>query len=280
MAGKLGIIAGGGDLPRMVIDACRNNDRDFHVFALEGQADDAIVEGVSHDWYRLGAGGAALKRAHELKIREFVLAGSVRRPSFASLRPDMKTLAFIMRIGSKGFGDDGILRRVVDAIEEEGFKVIGPDSLLDEMTVGAGPLGKQAPDEAGEADIERGRAVLKAMSAADIGQAVIVQQGMVLGVEAIEGTDALIDRCAALRREGPGGVLVKLPKQGQERRTDLPTIGPETVQRAIAAGLSGIAIAAGATIVISREAVVAAADEAGIFLVAIDPAIASATDPD
>jgi DUF1009 family protein len=192
----------------------------------------------------------------------------------------MKTLAFIMRIGSKGFGDDGILRRVVDAIEEEGFKVIGPDSLLDEMKVGAGPLGKQAPDEAGEADIERGCAVLRAMSAADVGQAVIVQQGMVLGIEAIEGTDALIDRCAALRREGPGGVLVKLPKQGQERRTDLPTIGPETIQRAITAGLSGIAIAAGATIVIRRGDVVAAADEAGIFLVGIDPAIDPATDPD
>jgi DUF1009 family protein len=108
------------------------------------------------------------------------------------------------------------------------------------------------------------------MSDADVGQAVIVQQGMVIGVEAIEGTDALIERCAALQREGPGGVLVKLPKLGQERRTDLPTIGPETVRRAIAAGLSGIAVAAGATILIGRDEAVAAADEAGLFLIAVD----------
>jgi DUF1009 family protein len=267
---KLGIIAGGGALPRMVIDACRAKSRDIHVFAIEGQADAATVDGVPHDWVRLGAAGTALKRAQELAIREIVMAGSVQRPSLASLRPDWKTMSFIMRIGKKGFGDDGILRHVVEAIEEEGFTVVGPDSLLDGMKVEAGPLGKHRPDETGEADIERGRAVLRAMSDADVGQAVIVQQGMVIGVEAIEGTDALIERCAALQREGPGGVLVKLPKLGQERRTDLPTIGPETVRRAIAAGLSGIAVAAGATILIGRDEAVAAADEAGLFLIAVD----------
>lgn len=271
MADKLAIIAGGGDLPRMVIDACRNKSRDFHVFALEGQADDATVEGVPHDWYRLGAAGAALKRMQELSVSEVVMAGAVRRPSFASLRPDWKTLSFIMRIGAKGLGDDGLLRRIVEAIEEEGIKVIGADTLLDEIKLAAGTFGRHAPDETGTADIERGQEVLRAMSAADVGQAVIVQQGMVLGVEAIEGTDALIDRCAALQREGAGGVLVKLPKQGQEQRTDLPTIGPGTVKRAISAGLSGIAVAAGATIVIRRDEVVAAADAAGLFLTAIDP---------
>jgi DUF1009 family protein len=269
MAAKLGIIAGGGDLPRMVIDACRKKSRDYYVFALEGQADAATVDGVPHDWVRLGAAGTLLKRAQELSIREIVLAGSVERPSFATLRPDWRALRFLMKIGRKGFGDDGLLRRIVEAIEEEGFTVIGPDSLLGDMPLPAGPLGRRRPDETGAADIERGRAVLRAMSAADVGQAVIVQQGMVLGVEAIEGTDALIDRCAGLRRDGAGGVLVKLPKRGQEQRADLPTIGPETVRRAAAAGLSGIAIAAGATIVIRREETVAAADDAGLFLVAI-----------
>lgn len=269
MAAKLGIIAGGGDLPRMVIDACRNKSRDFHVFALEGQADAATVEGVPHDWVRLGAAGTVLKRAQDLSIRDVVMAGSVKRPSLATLRPDWKALSFLMKIGKKGLGDDGLLRRIVEAIEAEGFTVVGPDSLLEDMTIPAGPLGRHRPDETAEADIARGCAVLRAMSAADVGQAVIVQQGMVLGVEAIEGTDALIDRCAGLRREGAGGVLIKLPKQDQEQRADLPTIGPETVKRAIAAGLSGIAIAAGATIVIWRDETVAAADAAGLFLVAI-----------
>jgi DUF1009 family protein len=141
---------------------------------------------------------------------------------------------------------------------------------LDDLKPAAGVLGRHRPDDAAAEDIERGRAVLEAMSAADVGQAVVVQQGMVLGVEAIEGTDALIDRCAGLRREGPGGVLVKLPKHGQETRTDLPTIGPETVSRAAAAGLRGIAVAAGATIIVRRQDVVDAADAAGLFLVAIE----------
>lgn len=270
MAGKLGIVAGGGDLPRMLIDACRGSNRDFHVFALEGQAEAATVEGVPHDWFRLGAAGAALKRAQELSVREIVLAGSVKRPSFASLRPDWKTLNFLMRVGAKGLGDDGLLRRIIEAMEQEGLTVIGADSVLDNLKPAAGVLGRHTPDEAAAEDIERGRAVLRAMSAADVGQAVIVQQGMVLGVEAIEGTDALIERCGGLRREGPGGVLVKLPKQGQEKRTDLPTIGPETVELAAAAGLRGIAIAAGATIMIRRAEVVDAADAAGLFLIAVE----------
>jgi len=142
--------------------------------------------------------------------------------------------------------------------------------VLDDLKPAAGVLGRHRPDEVAAEDLERGRAVLRAMSTADIGQAVVVQQGMVLGVEAIEGTDALIDRCGGLRRDGPGGVLVKLPKQGQEKRTDLPTIGPDTVARATAAGLRGIAVAAGATIIVRREDVVQAADAAGLFLVAVE----------
>jgi len=270
MAGKLGIVAGGGDLPRLLIEACRGSNRDFHVFALQGQADEATVDGVPHDWFRLGAGGAFLKRAQELSVREIVLAGSVKRPSFASLRPDWKTLNFLMRIGGKGLGDDGLLRRIIEALEEEGLSVVGADTLLRDLKPAAGAMGRHRPDEAAAADIERGRAVLRALSAVDVGQAVVVQQGMVLGVEAIEGTDALIDRCGGLRRDGPGGVLVKLPKQGQEKRTDLPTIGPETVRRAVAAGLRGIAVGAGAAIILRRDEVIRVADAAGLFLIAVE----------
>lgn len=271
MAGKLGIIAGGGALPRLLIDACLASGREFHVFALEGQAAGGTVEGVAHDWFRLGQAGAALKLAQELEIRDVVLAGSVDRPSFSSLRPDWKTLSFLMRIGRKGIGDDGLLRRIVAAIEEEGFTVVGADSLLDGMTPAAGCLGRHRPDADAEADIERGVCVLAALGAADIGQAVVVQQGMVLAVEAIEGTDALLARCGALKREGAGGVLVKRAKRNQETRADLPTIGPETVRRAAAAGLRGIAVGANATIVLGREEVVRLADEAGLFVIVVDP---------
>lgn len=270
MAGKLGIIAGGGGLPRLLIDACLASGREFHVFALEGQANGGTVEGAPHDWFRLGQAGAALKRARALDIRDVVLAGTVARPSFSSLRPDWRTLSFLMRLGRRSIGDDGLLRRIIAAIEEEGFTVVGADSLLDGLTPTAGCFGRHRPDPEAETDIERGIAVLAALAAADVGQAVVVQQGMVLGVEAIEGTDALLARCGALKREGPGGVLVKLAKRNQEKRADLPTIGPETVRRAAAAGLRGIAVGANATIVLGRDEVVRLADEAGLFVTAVE----------
>ena len=125
------------------------------------------------------------------------------------------------------------------------------------------------PDAQALADIEHGQRLARALGALDIGQAVVVQQGLVLGVEAIEGTDALLRRCAALRREGPGGVLVKVEKPGQEQRADRPTIGPQTVALAAEAGLRGIAVEAGATIVLDRDEVVAAADRAGLFVLGI-----------
>ncbi|HEY1364341.1 MAG TPA: LpxI family protein, partial [Xanthobacteraceae bacterium] len=125
------------------------------------------------------------------------------------------------------------------------------------------------PDAQAAADIEHGLRIARALGALDIGQAVVVQQGLVLGVEAIEGTDELLGRCAALRREGPGGVLVKTAKPGQERRADRPVIGPQTVALAAAAGLRGIAVEAGAAIVIDRDEVAAAADRAGLFVVGV-----------
>ncbi len=147
--------------------------------------------------------------------------------------------------------------------------MIGPDQVLQAGLAPEGPLGHVRPDAQAIADIERGERVARALGALDVGQAVVVQQGLVLGVEAIEGTDELIRRCAGLRREGPGGVLVKVEKPGQEQRADRPTIGPQTVTLAAAAGLRGIAVEAGATIVIDRDEVVASADHAGLFVFGI-----------
>ena len=205
-------------------------------------------------------------------VTELVLAGSVRRPSLIGLRPDWRAAKLFARIGYRAIGDDGLLSAIVAELEEEGFRVIGPDQLLTHALVGAGPLGAVRPSSQSQADIEHGLCVARALGALDIGQAVIIQQGLVLGVEAIEGTDELIRRCAPLRREGPGGVLVKIEKPDQERRADRPTIGPRTVTLAAQARLLGIAVAAGATIVLDREEVIRAADAAGLFVVGVNPA--------
>ena len=158
---------------------------------------------------------------------------------------------------------------VVAELEREGFRVIGPDQILRKGLAPEGALGRLRPDAEAMADIAHGARIARALGVLDIGQAVVVQQGLVLGVEAIEGTDELIRRCAGLHREGVGAILVKVEKPGQERRADRPTIGLQTVELAAAAGLRGIAIEAGTTIVIDRDKVAAAADRVGLFVFGI-----------
>ena len=272
MATKLGILAGAGELPSRIIDACRAADRPVFVLAFEGSADPAAVAGAPHAWIRLGAAGDGLRILRENGVEELVMAGGVRRPSLLQLRPDWRTAKFFARVGYRALGDDGLLKAIIRELEEaEGFRVVGVDSLLGAALAPVGPLGRVAPDEQALEDIAFGFKIVRALGVLDIGQAVVVQQGLVLGVEAIEGTDALVARCAALRREGPGGVLVKGLKPGQERRADLPTIGPRTLAAAAAAGLRGVAVEAGATVVIDRAALIDAADRAGLFVTGIAP---------
>ena len=155
-----------------------------------------------------------------------MLVGPVRRPSLLDLRPDAEGARLLARIGRAAFaGDDGLLAAVVRVLGEEGFRVVGAHEILTEAVGPEGLLSRAAPDAAALADIARGVAVARALGAVDVGQGCVVQQGIVLAVEAIEGTDAMLARAAALRRPGPGGVLVKLVKPGQDRRADLPTIG-------------------------------------------------------
>lgn len=265
--GRLGIIAGGGDLPRRLVETCRADGRDFFLIALDGQADAALAADVPAAWFRVGAAGAILERLRAEGVRDIVLAGRVRRPSLAEMRPDWFAAKFMARIGAKALGDDGLLRAVVSTLEEEGFHVLGVQEIVEGLLTPEGVLGRHAPDAVALADIAHGGRVAELLGRADVGQSVVVQQGLVLGVEAIEGTDALIRRCAALRREGAGPVLIKCAKPQQDRRLDLPTVGPTTVAEAVAAGFSGIAVQAGATLLLGRDAAIAAADAAGLFMV-------------
>jgi UDP-2,3-diacylglucosamine hydrolase len=252
--GRLGIIAGSGGLPRRLIEACRAKGREVFLLAIESEAEPEIVASVPHAWCRLGAAAKGIGLLRDNGVTDLVLAGSIRRPSLSAIRPDWRAAKFFAKVGYRLLGDDGLLSAVVKELEGEGFHLIGAHELLEaDAAVGEGPLGRLAPDAEAEADIARGTAVARALGALDIGQAVVVQQGLVLGIEAIEGTDALIERCAGLRRDGPGGVLVKLEKPGQEPRVDRPTIGPQTVRLAAAAGLRGIAVEAGATLLLDRE---------------------------
>ena len=271
MANKLGILAGGGELPGRIIEACKTRGRDFYVIAIEGQADAAVIGDNPHTWIRLGAAQKALEVARREEFDEIVMVGPVNRPSIAALRPDLLAAKVLARAGASSvMGDDGLLKAVIAQIEEFGFNVIGPDTFLKEGPDRAGVLGKYSPDIPARTDIERGIHILNTLGPVDVGQAVIVQDNIVIAVEAVEGTDAMIDRSGDLRRDGPGGVLIKLPKRGQEKRADMPTVGPRTIERMHAAGLRGVAFDASNTLLIDRDATIALADRYGLFVLALD----------
>lgn len=263
---KLGILAGSGPLPRRLVETCVAADRPFFVLAFAGETEPATVAGTDHAWVRVGAVGKSIQLLKQAGCGELVLAGPVKRRSIAAFRPDWRGIQFFARVGRRAWGDDGLLSSVIQELETEGFHVIGAEAILPTLLASAGAFGKRVPDAEAIADIERGIEILKALGSLDIGQAVVIQQGVVLGVEAVEGTDRLMERCRDLHREGRGGVLVKMPKPGQESRVDAPTIGSRTVERAHRAGLAGIAVEAGGTIVLDRGAVGDTADRLGLFV--------------
>jgi DUF1009 family protein len=268
----LGVIAGGGVLPGRVAAAARAAGRGVFIVGLAGFAEPEVLAPWPHAIIRLGAAGRILATLRAHHCRDLVLIGPVRRPSLFHLRPDATGARILARLGRAAFaGDDGLLRAVIRVLGEEGFRVLGAHEVLTEVLAPPGLLTRAAPDGQARADIARAEAVARALGALDVGQGVVVQHGLVLAVEAIEGTDAMLSRVGALARPGPGGVLVKLVKPGQDHRADLPTIGPGTVAAAAAAGLRGIAFGAGATILAERAAAVAAADAAGLFLLGLEP---------
>ncbi len=271
--GPLGIIAGGGGLPVRVAEAVAASGRPVVVAVLDGHGDPAAYPAFPHATFRWGLAAQLLGWLKGQGVRQVVLAGTVSRPSLLSLRPDAAGVKLLARIGRAAFtGDDSILRAVMKVLAEDGFEVLGAQQVLAGLLPPASLLAGPAPDDLARADIQRGLAVCRALGVADVGQGCVVQQGLVLAVEAIEGTDAMLARCGGLRREGPGGVLVKALKPGQSRLADLPTIGPRTVEGAAAAGLRGLAFEANGTILLERETTIARAAAAGLFLLAFDPA--------
>lgn len=264
----LGIIAGAGDLPRRIIDSCDRQGRACFTIALEGSADLDSLRDAPHAVLRIGAIGKAMELLREHGVEEIVLAGKVSRPKLSALRPDAKAAKLLARLGSTLLsGDDALLRAIVAFLEEEGFRIVGAEQIVEDLLTPEGLIGKVLPNKQAQADIAFGAKIARQIGALDIGQAVVVQNELVIGVEALEGTDALIARCAALKPEEKGGVLVKVKKPGQEARVDLPTIGLSTIEQVAAAGLAGIAVEAGGSLMLERRELARRADALGIFVV-------------
>jgi DUF1009 family protein len=275
----LAIICGGGSLPFAVADAVHRRGRRVVLFPIRGFGDVAAVEPYPHHWIALGQFGRMCRLAAAEGCHDVVFIGNVIRPALHEIRLDWQTLRLMPRIVRlfRG-GDDRLLSGIGRIFEEHGFRLLGAHEVAPEILVREGLIGKRAPSERDEIDIATGLAVLGAMGPFDMGQAAVVASGHVLAVEAAEGTDAVLSRIAELRRSGRirypvgTGVLVKAPKPGQDRRFDLPSVGPQTVAGVIRAGLAGLAVVAGGTIMAQPEVVAAAADRGKIFVVGIpDP---------
>jgi DUF1009 family protein len=273
---KLGLIAGGGSLPVEIAEHCQRSGRPLFVIRLKGFAGQGLepYAGAEVGLAELGKCFKALKRAG---CHAVCLAGNVARPDFTALMPDLRGLAALpAAIAAARKGDDALLRMLVAEFEKEGFVVEGAHEVMDDLSLGAGPLGRIQPGADSAADIQQALDVARAIGRLDAGQAAVVCRGLVLGLEAAEGTDALLARVADLPealRGRPGaavGVLAKAPKPTQEKRVDLPTIGPATVEGVARAGLAGIVGEAGHLLVLEREAVIALADELGIFILGVE----------
>jgi DUF1009 family protein len=245
----------------------------LHIVAIRGEAREEI-ERFPHTWVKWGEIGKMFSALEKNGCGDLVIIGGVNRPDLSNVKFDLgalKTLPFILSLG-KG-GDDHVLSKIVRFFEDKGYRVHGAGDVEPNLLAGVGALGDKSPLAEDQADIDMAFKVVSALGRLDVGQAAVVVRGHVLAVEAAEGTDAMLDRCAELRKSGRtgrntrAGVLVKAPKPGQEQRVDLPTIGPETVLKAAGAGLAGIAVAAGQVLVAEQAATIEAANQHGLFLV-------------
>jgi hypothetical protein len=267
---KLAIVAGGGSLPLKVAEACAGAGRLFALINLEGFPGTAAqcVGRIAFATF-----GHTLELLRKEGCTEVIFVGQVQRPDFRALIPDWRTVKILPRIiAAARKGDDALLKAVAAEFQAEGFRLVGVDDVAAALLMPQGALGQISPSPDDLADIERGCALVTALGPFDVGQGAIVCEGLVLAVEAAEGTDAMLTRCANLPQTLRGktgarhGVLVKLPKPGQERKIDLPTIGLPTIEGAAAAGLAGIAVEAGGALILDRAELVARADAHGLFV--------------
>jgi DUF1009 family protein len=272
----LAIICGGGSFPGAVAAAVARRGRRPVMFGLKGWADAAVIERYAHYWIPIGQAGRFFRLAKAENCREVLFIGTVLRPPITQLRLDWQTIkAMPGLVRAYRGGDDKLISGVARIAESGGLRVVGVRDVAPEIFVPEGVLGRYQPSARDRADIARAFAVIAALGPFDVGQAAVVADNNVLGVEAAEGTDNLLARIAELRRLGrvtapPGtGVLVKAPKPGQDRRFDLPSIGPRTIENVARAGLAGLAVAAGTTMIAEGEAVTAAADREKVFVVGV-----------
>lgn len=272
MTAPLGLIAGLGDLPVSIAENAVETGQGVYVLRLKGFEEPRLAA-YPGDVVGLGEIGKLFSLLKAAGCKDVLFAGIVKRPNFKDLKLDLRGAALLPKvIAEAGKGDDALLRLMVKEMEKNGFNVVGSDTVNAGLLAPSGLIAGPQPTETSLADISRGAHVVAALGDLDIGQGCVVCDGLVLAVEAQEGTDAMLERCATLPEAIRGtpnarrGVLVKRPKPGQERRIDLPTVGVSTVEHVAAAGLAGLAVEAGGALMLNREKMEASAQRLGVFI--------------
>ena len=275
-AGALAILAGGGALPLIVAREAMAGGRSVHILAIEGFFGDLAAAPCPATQVGLGQIGGILDALKRHGCTELVICGQVDRPELSQLKLDLGALANLPKLAAMMLGGDNhLLTTIVRFFEAKGFAVVGADAVAPSLLAGEGALGRLRPSSEAAADIARGFEIVRTLGALDIGQAAVVAKGYTLAVEAAEGTDMLLERVAELRRAKGrlggkrSGVLVKRAKPGQDRRVDLPTVGPRTIELAAAANLAGVGVQSRGVLLVERTRIIELADAAGIFVMGV-----------
>jgi UDP-2,3-diacylglucosamine hydrolase len=276
LARPLAILCGGGDFPIRVAEAAQQDGRAPLLIGVVGSADQRI-EAFAHRWVHMGELGRLFRVLKEQAIVDIAIVGAMTRPEISDLRIDWGALKRAPGLAAlfRG-GDNQLLVGIAAIFESEGLRVVGAHEIAPRLLAPAGVIGSRGPSTQAQADSERGGALVGALSPFDAGQAVVIANGRVIAIEAAEGTDAMLTRVAEMRAsqklrfKGRVGVLVKAPKRTQDLRLDMPAVGLKTIECAKAAGLEGIAIAAGKVLIADRDQFARAATDAGLFVIGFE----------
>jgi hypothetical protein len=264
---KLGIIAGNGNLPFELIKHCKQTNREVFVVGLCPFVNIVNIIDTPHTTAKIAEVGKIFSAFKKNEVRDIVFAGGIQRPSLNELIPDWEGAKLLTKLALNKKSDDSIFRALIAEIEKQGFSVVSAQDVAPELLFSEGVYGKAKPSKDDMDDIHRGIAVSLALGSVDVGQACVVQENMVLAVEAIEGTDMMLSRADSLRRKGKSPIMVKIVKPNQDTRVDLPVIGPQTIDQLHKYKIGGIAVEAGGILLIERDVVIKSANERGIFII-------------
>ena len=263
---KLAIIAGNGSIPFYLIEECNKIGREYCLIIIEGHGKELSVKYNPDYIVSLAKMGRAVKYVKNIGIKHILMVGGVKRPSLKNIIPDLWTAKFLTTISSKVSGDNSVLSKLTKALEREGFIIVAPEEVLPNLICPKGTLGKVKPNQQNNEDISTGYRIAKIIGANDIGQSIIIENGLVIAVEAAEGTDRMIKRSLNLKKEKKAGVLIKVIKPMQDRRIDRPVIGIDTIKAAKKAGLDGIALESNEILILNYSEVILYADKEGLFV--------------